>query len=346
MYTQARSLICRGKRWKVAEVLLMTLRTYVIRRLILIIPTFFLISIIIFVLIHLAPGDPVMAMFAGRPVPPETIDMIRKELGLDQPIPVQYLMWVGRLLHGDFGFSYIYRRPVVDLVGELIPRTLELMFAANILSLALAVFLGVIAAVKQYSLTDTLSSLFALVGYSTPNFWIALVAIMFFSVQLALLPISGVQTVGMAFPSPFHALYDHWLHLVLPTFILVFGWTAYLFRMVRSSMMEVLMQDYIVTARAKGLRERIVIYKHALRNALLPVVTYVGFSVGFLLSGAAVIEFIFAWPGLGRFWVTSATNRDYPTLMGMGMITALMVLIANLCADIAYAIVDPRIRYE
>jgi len=332
----------------VAEVLLMTLRTYVVRRLILIIPTFFLISVIIFVLIHLAPGDPVRAMFAGRPVSPEIVDRARKDLGIDQPIHVQYVIWVGRLLKGDFGYSYIYYSPVVDLVGERIPRTLELMLAANGLSLIIAILLGVISAVKEYSITDALCSLGAIIGYSTPNFWIAMIAILFFSVQLGLLPISGVQTdlPGMTFPSPFHALYDHLKYLVLPTSILVFGWTAYLFRMVRSSMLEVLREDYITTARAKGLKERIVIYKHALRNALLPVLTYTGLSIGFLLSGAAVIEFVFAWPGLGRFWVISASNRDYPTLMGISMITAIMVLIANLCTDIAYAIVDPRIRYD
>ena len=324
----------------------MTLRTYVIRRLFLIVPTFFLISIIIFVIINLAPGDPVRAMFAGRPVPPETVERIRHELGIDQPIYTQYFIWLGRLLRADFGYSYIYYRPVADLVGEKIPLTLELMLIANAVSLTIAVFLGVIAAVKQYSITDALSSLGALIGYSTPNFWIALVAIAFFSVQLGLLPVAGVQTESMKFASPFHALYDHLLHLVLPTSILVLGWTAYLFRIVRSSMLEVLMQDYIVTARAKGLKERVVIYKHALKNVMLPVVTYTGYSIGFLLAGAAVIESIFSWPGLGQFWVSSASQRDYPTLMGISVITALMVLIANLCTDIAYSLVDPRIRYD
>ncbi len=327
----------------------MTLRNYVIRRIILIIPTFFLISAIIFTLIHLAPGDPVQAMFAGRPVSPEIVDRVRKQLGLDQPIHVQYIIWVGRLLRGDFGYSYIYYRPVVDLVGERILQTLELMLLANGLSLVIAIFLGVIAAVKEYSLVDALCSLGAVVGYSTPNFWIAMVAILFFSAQLGLLPTSGVQTSlppGIAFLSPFHALVDHLKYLVLPTSVLVFGWTAYLFRMVRSSMIEVLRQDYVTTARAKGLKERVVIYKHALRNALLPVVTYAGLSIGFILSGAAVIEFVFAWPGLGRFYVSSASSRDYPTIMGICMIIAIMVLLANLCTDIAYAIVDPRIRYD
>jgi len=324
----------------------MTLRTYVIRRLILIIPTFFLISVVIFTLIHLAPGDPAQAIVGGRPVSREILHQIRLEYGLYDPVPVQYVRWVSKLLRGDFGFSFISQRPVLSMIGERIPRTLELMLAAEFVSILIAVSLGVIAAVKHYSLIDAVSSLGALIGYSTPNFWIALVAIMVFSVELGWLPVSGTQTLGTSFASPLDAIVDHLKHLILPTSILVLGWTAYLFRMVRSSMLEVLGQDYITTARAKGLKERVVIYKHALRNALLPVVTYVGYSIGFLLGGAAVIENVFAWPGLGQFMVTIAEKRDYPTLMGLGMIIAIMVLIANLCSDIAYAVVDPRIRYE
>jgi len=232
------------------------------------------------------------------------------------------------------------------MIGERIPRTLELMLVAEFVSVAIAIVLGVVSAVKHYSLTDAVASLGALIGYSTPNFWIALVAIMVFSVELGWLPVSGIQTLGTRFATPLDALVDHLRHLILPTSILVLGWTAYLFRMVRSSMLEVLSKDYITTARAKGLKERIVIYKHALRNALLPVVTYEGYSIGFLLGGAAVIENVFAWPGLGTFMVMIAEKRDYPTLMGLGMIIAIMVLIANLCADIAYAVVDPRIRYD
>jgi len=324
----------------------MTLRTYVIRRLILIIPTFFLISIIIFTLIHLAPGDPIERMAAGHPISREIIAKLKDELGLNQPIHVQYLMWLSRLLQGDLGYSYLSRQSVINIIGDRIPRTLELMVTANFLSVLLAIVLGVIAAVKQYSLSDALSSLGALIGYSTPNFWMALMFIMVFSVWLGWFPIAGVQTSGMKFASPFHALLDHFGYLVLPILVLVLGETAYLFRMVRSSMLEVLRQDYITTARAKGLRERVVIYKHALRNALLPVVTYVGYSVGYLFSGVAVIESIFAWPGLGDFMVIISVARDYSAIMGLCMMIALMILIANLCADIAYAIVDPRIRYE
>ena len=324
----------------------MTLRTYVIRRLILIIPTFFLISIIIFVLIHLAPGDPTQVMLSGHPISRELMEQLRVELGLDQPVPVQYLVWVSNLLRGDLGFSYISAQPIWSLIGERITRTVELMLVAEFVSVAIAIVLGVIAAVKQYSLADALSSVGALIGYSTPNFWMALTLLLVFSLWLGWLPAAGVQSWGVPFDSPFHALYDHLLHLLLPAFVLVLGWTAYLFRMVRSSMLEVLGQDYITTARAKGLRERVVIYKHALRNALLPVVTYESYSVGFLLGGAAVIETIFAWPGLGQMMVERAGLRDYPALMGLGVIIAIMVLIANLCADITYAVVDPRIRYD
>jgi len=324
----------------------MTLRTYITRRLIVIIPTFFFISMVIFTLIHLAPGDPVIAMIGRHPVSYEVMEMIRKDLGLDKPIPVQYLIWVSKLLRGNFGYSYVSARPVIAMIREKVPRTLELMLAAEAVSVVIAIILGVIAAVKHYSLADAACSLGALIGYSAPNFWIGLIALLFFALWLRWLPASGTQTIGIKFASPLHALLDHLKYLVLPTSILVLGWTAYLFRMVRSSMLEVLRQDYITTARAKGLKERVVIYKHALRNALLPVITYEGYSMGFLLGGAAIIEYIFSWPGLGQFIVLVAESRDYPTLMGIAMIIALMVLLANLCADIAYAIVDPRIRYD
>ncbi|MGD8507047.1 MAG: ABC transporter permease, partial [Candidatus Bathyarchaeota archaeon] len=213
-------------------------------------------------------------------------------------------------------------------------------------SVVIAVVLGVIAAVKHYSIADAISSLVAIAGISLPGFWIALVLVLVFSLWLGWLPPGGVSTIGIEFPTPIHSLLDHLQYLILPTSVLVLGWTAYLFRMVRSSMLEVMRQDYILTARAKGLRERVVIYKHALRNALLPVITYEAYSMGVLLSGAAVIETIFSWPGLGRFMVIIALKRDFPTLMGLSMIIAVMVLFANLAADIAYAIADPRIRYD
>jgi len=324
----------------------MTLRNYVIRRLILIIPTFFLISAIVFTLIHLAPGDPVMVMVSRHGLPQATQDRIREELGLNEPVPVQYAIWVGKLLRGDFGFSYVTGRNVLEWISNKVPATVELILIAEIISIIIAVTLGVIAAVKHYSLTDAVCSVTALVGYSAPSFWIAVIAILVFSMMLKWLPPSGMYTVGVIWGSPLDAFVDHLKHLIMPTSILVLGWTAYLFRMVRSSMLDVLNQDFIMTARAKGVKERVVIYKHALRNALLPVITYLGFSIGFLLGGAAVIENIFDWPGLGEFIVMVASNRDYPALMGITMIISLMVLIANLCADVTYAFVDPRIRYD
>jgi peptide/nickel transport system permease protein len=324
----------------------MTMKDYIIRRLIIIVPAFFLISLIIFTLIHLAPGDPIAAMGGPHPLKPETVERLRIEYGLDQPIPIQYLMWVGELLRGDLGYSYLNKAPVVEMISLRIPLTLELGLLAEFLSIAIAVVLGVIAAVKHHSIYDASFSVAALTGYSMPEFWLALVLILVFSFWLGWFPSSLPATYGLTFPTPFHALLDNLKHFFLPVLTLVTVWTAYLFRLVRSAMLEVMTQDYVTTARAKGLKERVVIYKHALRNALLPVVTYVGNSIGFLFGGAAVIESLFALPGLGELMVKSSESRDYPALMGLGIAIAIMVLIANLCTDIAYAAVDPRIRYD
>jgi len=325
----------------------MTLLTYLTRRSILIIPTFFLITLIIFTLIHLAPGDPVSIMIGtNTKITPAEKERMIEDFGLNEPIHVQYVEWLARLFRGDLGHSYAYHQSVAKLVSERIPRTLELMLMTEVIGLALAIVLGVVCAVKQYSLTDGVCKFGALVGYSAPSFWLGLMGITVFAGMLQWLPSFGVETRGTIFPTIFDVWFDHLKHLILPVSILVFGWVAYLFRLVRSSMLEVLRQDYITTARAKGVRERVVIYKHALRNALLPVVTYEGYSIGFILAGAAVIETVFSWPGLGKFWVDVAGNRDYPTLMALSIIVALMILLGNLVADIAYAIVDPRIRYD
>jgi len=324
----------------------MTIKDYLIRRLIVIIPTFFLITVIIFTLIHLAPGDPTTMMGGARPLREDVKEKIRIEYGLNQPIPVQYLIWLNKLLHGDLGYSYISGSSVIDMISARISLTIELQLLAELLSIAIAVVLGVIAAVKHHSIYDASCSVGALIGYSTPDFWLALMLILVFAVWLGWFPTSRPETVGLTFTTPFHALFDHLKHMFLPTLTLVTVWTAYLFRMVRSAMLEVLTQDYITTARSKGLKERVVIYKHALRNALLPVVTYVGYSIGLLFTGAVVVEEIFALPGLGQLMVERSEARDYPTLMGLSIVIAIMVLIASLCADIAYAAVDPRIRYD
>jgi len=325
----------------------MTLRTYIIRRILVVIPIFLLISIIIFFMVHAAPGDPARILVGERGrLPEEVRQAFIKRLGLDQPLPVQYFIWLGRLLQGNLGYSYISNKPVLQAIGERVQLTLELMVAAEIISVIIGVTLGVIAAVKHYSVIDGLASLVALIGYSMPNFWLGMMLILFFGLQLRWFPTGGTQTLGIPFPTPLHALADHLRYLVLPVTVLVLVWTAYLFRMVRTSMLDVLGQDYITTARAKGLRERVVIYKHALRNALLPVITYEGYSVGYLFAGAVVIEYVFNWFGLGHFIVEMTISRDYPSVIGIAMVIAVMVLLANLVADIAYALADPRIRYD
>lgn len=324
----------------------MKLRTYVIRRIILFIPIFFLVSVIIFSLIHLAPGDPITFMFgATRPGGWELQEMMTKKYGLDKPLYTQYFIWLSGILHGDFGHSYISNRPVIKMIGERLWPTLELVIIAQVFALIVSITLGAMSAVKRYSILDNVCTFFALLGRAMPNFWIALNLIILFSLTLRWLPVTGTMSVGVTFSSPFEAWVDHVKHLILPLVSLMLYYVGYLFRIVRASMLEVLEQDYIITARAKGLKENIVIYKHALRNALLPTVTIVGIFMGYLFSGSAVIETIFAWPGLGNLMINITFNREYLALMSLCMIIVVMVLVANLITDIAYAVLDPRIRY-
>jgi len=324
------------------------LGAYIIRRILLVIPTFFIATVIIFSLIHFAPGDPIKLMFAesGHPVSPEIVEQVRKRLALDQPLYVQYLIWIGKMLSGDLGISYgvAFGRPVLSLITERIWVTVALMGAAEAISIVFAVALGVIAAAKQYSVIDNVSSVSALIGYSMPTFWTGLVSIMVFAVWLGVLPSFGIVTHGVELGATERTI-DFARHLILPVIVVSFVYTAYLFRLVRSNMLEVLRQDYITTARAKGVGERTVIYKHALRNTLLPTVTFIGLSIGFILSGAVVVETVFSIPGLGSLFIEFALKRDYPALMGLSVMITVMVLLANLCADIAYSLMDPRIRY-
>jgi peptide/nickel transport system permease protein len=327
----------------------MSLWAYILRRLILLIPMFFLSTVIIFSLIHLAPGDPIRIMFteSGHPPPEQIIQQLRRSLGLDQPIYVQYLIWINKIVHGDLGVSYsgaFMEQPVADLIASMFWNTLILMLTAQMLALILATVLGVVAAAKQYSVFDHLSSMGALFGYSMPDFWLGLMLIFFLALGLRWFPMYGTHTAGSD-ASGLQALLDYLWHLILPVVCVTVVYTGWLFRMVRSTMLDILRQDYVTTARAKGVKERVVIYKHALRNALLPVVTIVGLRLGFLLSGAVVTETVFAWPGLGRLAVTFALMRDYQGLMSLSVIIVLMVYVANLCTDVAYSLIDPRLRY-
>lgn len=323
------------------------LRDYTIRRILSSLPTLLGISILTFSLIHLAPGGPLKFSLALRgDISPEYMLEMERRLGLDKPIWEQYLLWLKNIVTGNLGTSYIKEVPIIDLLKLYSWNTMKLMFSAQILAVLIAVPLGIISAVKQDSIIDNASRFASLFGVSMPSFWTGLMMIFFFSVRLDLLPVFGARTIGAVYNSPLEVMWDQFKHMVLPVMVMGLSSAALITRLVRSSMLEVLNQDYIVTARAKGLKENVVIYKHALRNALLPVVTVVGMSMGFLLAGATVTETVFAWPGMGRFVVQSTFNRDYPAIMAVTMIVALMVVLSNLVTDLTYGYLDPRIRYE
>jgi peptide/nickel transport system permease protein len=297
-------------------------------------------------MIHLAPGDPIMLMFGtSTPYSKDIIEEMRKLYGLDQPLYVQYFMWIGRLLQGDLGYSFLNSRPVAEMIGERIGPTLELMLTSLVFTILVSTVLAVFAAVRRNSIVDNISTTIAVLGRGLPDFWFALNLILIFSIYLGWLPSSGRVSPGTAFSSPFEYFLDRMEHLIMPVVCLSLFQIGYLFRLLRSTMLDVLGQDYIVTARAKGLKESVVLYKHAMRNALLPAVTVIGIYMGALMGGAAVMETIFAWPGMGQFLVNSVYRREYNVIMSLSMIMIFFVLLANLVTDIAYAFLDPRIRY-
>lgn len=323
------------------------LRDYTVRRILSALPTLLGISILTFTIIHLAPGGPLKFSLAlNSNISPEYLLEMERRLGLDRPIWEQYFLWLTNTLKGNLGISYIKEIPVVNLVKLYAFNTIKLMLGAQIFAVIIAVPLGIISAVKQDSIIDNVTRFISLFGVSMPTFWTALMLIFLISVRLDLLPVFGARTIGAVYNTSLDAVIDEALHMVLPVIVLGLSSAALITRLVRSSMLEVLRQDYITTARAKGLKENIVIYKHALRNALLPVVTVIGMSMGFLLAGATVTETVFAWPGMGRFVVQSTFNRDYPSIMAVTMVVAVMVVISNLATDLAYGYLDPRIRYD
>ncbi|NLW18051.1 MAG: ABC transporter permease [Firmicutes bacterium] len=301
---------------------------YVVRRILLAIPLVLGISLLVFGLMHLAPGDPVR-MLAGREAPQEVIDSIRREWGFDKPFLVQYFTWLGKVLRGDMGRSVISQLPVSYLIKARLPYTLKLNFWATLLGLAIAFPLGVVAAAKRHTWMDYAASAFALVGMSMPSFWLALVLIIVFAVKLGWFPTSSTGT---------------WMHYVLPATTLGLSWAASLMRMVRTSVLEVLKEDYVRTARAKGLRENIVLVKHALRNALIPIVTVLGTWLAYMVVGTVVVETIFAWPGLGRLLTTALMQRDFFLVQAIILMISIAVVAANLLVDILYAAIDPRVR--
>jgi peptide/nickel transport system permease protein len=317
---------------------------WIIRRILISIPVLLGITLCSFVFVRLAPGDPVRMMINPEYMAGGAEDYIARQralLGLDQPLPVQYVAWLAELGRGNMGYSFFDRRPVGDIIKERVWPTTELMGAALLLALVVGVPLGLLAAIRQYSLLDYASAVLSLATISTPSFFLGLAAIYVFSLKLNLLPTSGMFTAG----SP-RGIGDDLQHLVLPAAILGLNLAGPFVRYARSSLLEVVRQDYLTTARAKGLKGLTVVVRHALPNALIPLITVVGIQVPALFAGAVIVEQIFSWPGMGQLALASISQRDYPVLMGFTMVIAVLVLISNLCADIAYAIVDPRIRLQ
>jgi len=343
---------------------------YILRRLLQTMLMMFILSIIQFALVNLAPGGPLVGQGQTRHVRPEQAAMLRRQNGLDKPLPVQYIVWlVGNdwmkidpdgdgiadtygtrkgVLRGDFGFSFWTRQPVLTEISLRLPATLYLMSVTLLVSLIVAIPIGVISAVKQYSAFDITVTTFSFAGQAIPEFWLGLLLILIFYGLLKnpftgepLLPSGGMASLGAAF-----SLGDRFRHLILPVVTGALGWIAWYSRFVRSSMLDVIHQDYLRTARAKGLSERRVIFRHALRNAIIPLVTLFALDLPYLFGGTVFVEMIFAWPGMGRLYYQAALQRDYPILMAVLTIGAGFIILSNLIADIFYAYLDPRIRYQ
>jgi len=310
--------------------------TFLLRRLALVFPTLFFVSVLIFGLQQLLPGDPALAM-AGEERDPAVIAFLREKYHLDEPLPVRYGLWINGVLHGDLGESIRIKRPVLDLVKEKLPVTGELALLALLVALGIGVPIGILAAVKNNTVIDYGATMAALWGLSIPNFWLGILLILLFSVELGMLPASG-------FVSPGESLRQNLLTLIMPAFVLGNAIAAVMMRHTRSAMLQVLNADYVRTARAKGLPERRVILKHALRNALVPVVTLGALEFGQLLSGAVLTEQVFTIPGFGKLIVDAVFNRDYAVVQGVVLCTAFAYIMLNLFADIAYVLINPRLR--
>lgn len=322
---------------------------HILKRLAQTIPLTWGILTITFFISHMAPGDPMdmyMEQQRQRQVDPEVIEFLRQKYGLDQPIHVQYVKWLGNVLKGDFGESFRHHRPVLDLIAERIPYTLQLTLLALLFSTSLGIIIGIVSAVKQYSALDKGVTLGSLIIYSIPGFWMALMLVLVFAVNLGWFPTSQTRSMDYEFFTWGQKIFDRLWHLILPVFVLGIGSAAHKARYVRNRLLEVLNEEYILAARARGLKEKMVIFRHALRNAMIPLVTILGLYLPGLLSGSVLIESIFAWPGMGTLAVDAVGGRDYPVMMAALMISAVLTIFGSLLADITYVALDPRVSYE
>jgi len=315
--------------------------TYIVRRVLQMIPLLLVISFVSFGIYQLSPGDPVAA-FAPREAMknPQQLERLRRQLGLDKPWYVQYARWMQRTMQGDLGRSMITGQPVLDRFRTAIPNTLKMTVTAWVISFTLAILVGVVSATRKYTWVDSLSSIFSFAGISTPSFFLGILLMLLFALKLRWLPTIGMYSIGKE-----GQFWDGLAHMILPIAALTVTEIAGTSRYVRSSLLEVLKMDYVRTARSKGLSERIVTYKHALRNSLMPVITFLGLGMADFVGGALVIENLFAWPGMGRLTVQAVFQQDYPVVMAANLLFAFLTVVGNLIADIMYAAVDPRVKF-
>jgi len=313
---------------------------YVLRRLLQAVPLLLGISVASFAILKAVPGGPLAAYEASPDVTDEDIRRLEHAFGLDQPVPVQYLNWLGKFVVGDWGYSFVSHQPVLALIGERLPNTVYLMGTVFVTVLILSIPIGILTAVKQYSWFDHVVTGSTFAFLSTPTFWLGLLLIILFGLQLRLLPLGGISTPGAPFD-----IVDRLRHLILPVATIALVQLGSHVRYLRASMLETINQDYMRTARAKGLGERTVVLGHALKNAAIPLVTVVALDIPELFVGALVTEQIFGWPGMGRLFWDAATRSDYPVLMGILAVSSTLIVLANLLADVVYGYLDPRIRY-
>lgn len=321
---------------------------YALRRVLQSIPILFILSVLLFTLVRAAPGGPLATAYRNPNVTKEQIELLKKQLGLDQPLPIQYARWLGDMLRGEMGDSIKFRRPVSEMIAERIPNTLILIGVSFIVTLLIALPVGIISARKPYSLFDYTATSLTFIGQSVPVYWLGLALILVFYVALQnpftgkpLFPAGGMRTIGGE-----QSISDLAWHLVLPVVALSASWAAWYSRFLRSSLLDVQHEDYVRTAKAKGASDRTVYYKHALRNAILPLVTLIALDLPSLFAGALFIETIFSWPGMGRLFWDAARGRDYPVLLAVVMIEAVLIIFCNILADLFYGVLDPRVKYD
>ncbi len=313
--------------------------TYIARRILLLVPLMIGLSMVVFVIIHLSPGDPALAFASEQALDPQVLAQIRENLGLDKPLPVQYGIWLSHVARFEFGTAYTFnRKPVINLIGERVLMSVQLQALALVMAVLIAIPLGIISAKRQYSLLDNLATGGAFLGLALPDFWLALMLQLLLAVQLGWLPAStsGPGTAGL----------EKLSYFIMPAVVLAVPIIAIFIRFMRSSMLEVNKQDYVTTARAKGLSERAVTYRHILKNAIVPMVTVIGIQLPRLVSGAVIVETVFAWPGLGWLGYQAILQRDYPVILALSLLTGAFILVMNVVVDIVYALLDPRIRFD